>query len=242
MLIAKGQARRHDGIEHDRPDRRGVATQVFEPYARAVRNSDQVELRDSQRTAHVLEVGNVRAGRIGANVDVRPEFLQAVGRQSARLVDTRGIEKSQRLIVQRPGTFQWIRSAGAALVHEQHVTLAQNFAKRGVDGWKGFEGRLAGAAGQHDDRVPGRGLRRARHPGDREIELAAVRAGAIFCNPQRCAARGYGLRLPGLRQRAGRKHQAPVRDGDRCRRRVRPGSHSPCQGHEGPEDTTNGLQ
>ena len=55
---------------------------------------DQIELRDSQRTAHVFEVGNVRGGRIGANVDVRPEFLQAVGRQTSRLIDTRGIEKS----------------------------------------------------------------------------------------------------------------------------------------------------
>ncbi len=79
--LPRTRRRRHDGIEHDCADRRGMATQVFERHARAVRNADQVELRDAQRTAHVFEVGNVRAGRIGADVDVRPEFLQA-GRPS----------------------------------------------------------------------------------------------------------------------------------------------------------------
>ena len=199
MLGAEREIGRHHAVQHDGARVRRIAAQVFLRHARAVRNAEQVDLLHAERLAHRLEVGHAVARRVVARVGI--ELRQAVAREAREPFRAEVLRLAERVRAGLVATAQRVRIAGAALVDEDHVALAQHLAERALRGRIRLASALARAAGDHEHGIGLGLLRLARHPGDRELDPAAIGRGAVLRHFQRRASRidGGGLQLGGER-------------------------------------------
>ena len=210
MLGAQDQRRRHDRIEHGRANAPGVATQVLERDARAVRHADEVDGLDAERRADRLEVRDIVARGVEARIGVA-EFTETAPGQVARDRGVGHVERERRFVADRLRAVQPVRATRAALIDQDHVALPQDRVESRREHRERFELRLARDAGQEHHGVRRRRLRRTRHPRDGEFDASPVRVRAVLGHAQGCATRGERGGLPGCGERARRELQRAER-------------------------------
>ena len=157
--------RRRDAVEHDAAHVVRVPAQIFLRGARAVRAAPEVDLVVAQRRAHRVEIGDPRRRRVLRGVDaLRGELLRAGGRLRHRIELERRLEAVVGL---ERRADERRRAAGAALVDEHDVAILAHAGQR--RGERSEEARrLAGAAGENEQRIGARVQRVRRQHRDRQ--------------------------------------------------------------------------
>ena len=150
-----------------------MAPEIMLREARAVRAADEVDALGADRLAHLVEVAHGVLRRVVARVavDRREAGTEPLGEALG------GRDFLGHALVAAAFVFalELVRAAGAALVHQDHVTLLQHAPESRGDRGIGLERGLAGAAGEEEHRI-GLGPRgRALHERDAERDLPAGR-------------------------------------------------------------------
>ena len=194
MFGAQQHLRRCHAVQHHAAHVLGIIAQIHLCRARAVRNTDQVDLAKPQRLAYRFNVAGCYGGCIKARIGI--QFGQAF---ACILTDFVEIDVGDEFRFAQ-GALQFVGAAGAALIDQNHIAMFVRLTQRAGNNRPGFRGRLAGSTGKKENRIVCLLFRVAgRYAGNAQADAARAavvtgfsqRLGRIFGH-QQAATLGLG--------------------------------------------------